>query len=62
MKIKIGTLLRNLHTKMVAEVHGIETVQIRIGESTTVYVLISEDGMATRSNEFLIRKNWEVIG
>ena len=47
---------------MVAEVHGIETVQIRIGESTTVYVLISEDGMATRSNEFLIRKNWEVIG
>jgi hypothetical protein len=62
MKIKLGTILRNIHNKRVAEVHEIQTVQIKIGESITVYVVIYENGEATRSNEFYIRKNWEVVG
>tara|TARA_R100000951_G_scaffold104609_2_gene97874 strand:- start:2955 stop:3143 length:189 start_codon:yes stop_codon:yes gene_type:complete len=62
MKIKIGTILRNKHNKRVAEVHAVETVQVKIGESITVYVLIYEDGYATRSNEFYINKNWEIVG
>jgi len=60
MKINIGTILRNKHTGKTAEVHGIETVQIKIGESVTVYVIIYDDATVVRSNEFYIKKNWVI--